>query len=308
MYGVFIEYLEQLPDKERYKLTDLIYDDNCHLARCASKEIRASRNEITKYFDKIRKSINKFHFGNHVDKWCMENCNPYNIKELNGVNSVVCEQLFKKVNSHTNCKSMNESRYFIFWLYNLDLHNLDIEGLASYMPDPRSEYRWSKITIHPAILDEKEKMEINILDQITQKIEEISIQADAPKFVCPLCKAGYSSEGYLSHHMKKKHEHTKSSFECTECEKPLTSKRNLDNHVVIVHRTCKQCKPNKVFMTTFELTAHASEHTTCKICGINMQSQYKLGRHIKHLFNKLTIILKVTLIKYQVIIGCYIFF
>ena len=61
----------------------------------------------------------------------MENCNPYKIEDLKNVNTMICEQLFKKVNSHTNCKTMNESRYFLFWLYNLKLQNLDIEGMAS---------------------------------------------------------------------------------------------------------------------------------------------------------------------------------
>ena len=42
---------------------------------------------------------------------------------------------------------MNEPRYFMFWMYNLDLHNLDVEGLDSCIPDPRSEYRWSQIKI-----------------------------------------------------------------------------------------------------------------------------------------------------------------
>ena len=33
VYGVFIEYLSELPLEAREKLTDLIYDDNFHLAR-----------------------------------------------------------------------------------------------------------------------------------------------------------------------------------------------------------------------------------------------------------------------------------
>ena len=78
---------------------------------------------------------------------CIVYCGPTKIKDLDDINTPVCEQLFKKINRHTNGKSMNEPRYFMFWIYNLDLHNLDVEGLDSYIPDPQSEYRWSQIKI-----------------------------------------------------------------------------------------------------------------------------------------------------------------
>ena len=38
VYGVCIEFLETLPEEERKKITDLIYDDNCHLSKFASNE------------------------------------------------------------------------------------------------------------------------------------------------------------------------------------------------------------------------------------------------------------------------------
>jgi len=84
-------------------------------------------------------------------------------KDLDGVNTEVCEQLFRKVNSHSNCKSMNEGNYFLFWLYNLDLHNLDIEDLVS-ASDPRSDYRWQRVVIMEADLS------------------NIKIYVDKPKF------------------------------------------------------------------------------------------------------------------------------
>ena len=75
--------------------------------------------------------VDKFHFRNHVDPWCVKNCDPF--KES--------EQMFTKINRHRNCKSMNEARYFMFWFYNIDLHNLKVEGLDSSVPDPQGEFR-----------------------------------------------------------------------------------------------------------------------------------------------------------------------
>ena len=63
------------------------------------------------------------------------------------VDCQVCEQLFKKINSHKNCKSFNEARFFMFFLYQFDIHNLAIEGLESKMADPREEFRWDNLEI-----------------------------------------------------------------------------------------------------------------------------------------------------------------
>ena len=69
MYGVFIEYLSQLPENERSRLTDLIYDDNCHLARFAIRKNLRTKNEVTKFFaESVRKNVDRFHFGNHIDR------------------------------------------------------------------------------------------------------------------------------------------------------------------------------------------------------------------------------------------------
>ena len=160
VYGVFIEFLSQLQDEERLRLKDLIYDDNCHLARYAVNSVEKKSTEVTKFFaNDVRKTIDKFHFVNHIDAWCIENCDPFKVKDLENVNTEICEQLFRKVNSHTNCKSMNEARYFLFWLYQLDLHNLDIENLVS-ASDPRTDYRWLVTTIIKADVTEVLKMKV----------------------------------------------------------------------------------------------------------------------------------------------------
>ena len=55
-------------------------------------------------------SIDKFHFKNHVDAYCHEHFDPNKKKDLDRVNTEICEQLFVRVNEHKNCKSMNEAR------------------------------------------------------------------------------------------------------------------------------------------------------------------------------------------------------
>jgi hypothetical protein len=79
---VFIEYLGQLPAEEMKRLTDLIYDDNCHLARFALNKNVKTKNEITNFFaEKVRKNIDRFHFVNHIDQWCIDNCDPNKVRE-----------------------------------------------------------------------------------------------------------------------------------------------------------------------------------------------------------------------------------
>ena len=46
------------------------------------------RKDITstsKKLSEIDMVVDKLHFRNHVDKWCKENCNPYDRKDLEGV-------------------------------------------------------------------------------------------------------------------------------------------------------------------------------------------------------------------------------
>ena len=146
---------------------------------------------------------------------------------------------------------------------------------------PGSDCRWKQFSIVKAEVAEQEKMTIEAIDDLTNKIEIISLKKDDPKYKCTLRDAGYSSEGYLKHHLNEKHQEAKTSYKCDECQKQLSSKRNLDNHVLSIHRTCKQCKPNAIFNTGIELERHTEEHKTCKLCMVNMKSAYKLERHMK---------------------------
>ena len=105
VYGVFIEYLSQLPEDVQKRIFHILYDDNCHLAKFALRNKLVNLNDVTADFASKKKSIDKFHFGNHVNKWCLVKCNPYQHPELNNVNTMVSEQLFKV---KTNIRTANK--------------------------------------------------------------------------------------------------------------------------------------------------------------------------------------------------------
>ena len=94
MYAIMVEYFAGLPKRSREKIIEICYDDACHFKKYSENETRANFNDVTKFMA----HVDKFHFPNHVDKWCHENCNPQDVKHLDGVNTPVCEQLFSSIN------------------------------------------------------------------------------------------------------------------------------------------------------------------------------------------------------------------
>ena len=137
------------------------------------------------------------------------------------------------------------------------MHNLDIECLAGFICDPRSGLWWEKIAIKEVNLNSITKMLIHSeIDAISEDFDRITLQQECPFFKCSLCDAGYTSKGFLQSHMAEKHGQEKLSFICNECGKKLSSARNLENHIINIHRTCKQCKPNATFSTKDELEHH----------------------------------------------------
>lgn len=271
-----VEWLSGLPEDARKMILDLLYDDNCHFARYVMKLGKnISDNDVTRFLSTIRKSVDKFHFGNHVDPWCIDNCNPYDIKDLDGVNTEVCEHMFNHINKHRNCKAMNQANFFMFWIYILDLHNLKIDGLDACEPDPRSEYRWSLVKVEEVDLTKVKKMDV---DDIALGMNKMTVKEDLP-FKCALCGATYKVNHTLEQHLQEKHGEEKKLFKCSECDQILKTKRNLENHVVTKHRTCKECKI--VIESKDELDQHKKEHTTCKICRGDFKTKSKLERHMK---------------------------
>ena len=268
VYGILIEYLARLDDPNA--LEELLYDDCCHLKAFSEKEKNANQNTITKHFADLGKHVDRFHFRNHVDPWCMANCNPEGVPALLGVNTQVCEQLFKKINSHKNCKSFNEARFFLFFLYQFDIHNLSIEGLASKMADPREDFRWENIRIvAPEVRESKVESHVTGLDQL----------GIGPKFSCSICGNGYSQEGYLKRHLEAKHgKKPDRGPECDECGKVFANSKTLEKHKK-THLKCKTCKAD--FETIEEARNHQKEHTYCKICQKEFRFISKLTKHIE---------------------------
>lgn len=66
-------------------LGTICYDDACHLLRYAQNKKRKDATDISKRISQMNIVVDKFHYRNHVDKWCQSNCNPYNWKDLEGV-------------------------------------------------------------------------------------------------------------------------------------------------------------------------------------------------------------------------------
>ena len=271
VYGILVEFLARLDNMDTLK--ELLYDDCCHLKAFSEKPEKAEQNYVTKQFANLGKHVDRFHFRNHVDPWCQEHCNPEGVPSLQGVNTQICEQLFKKVNSHKNCKSFNEARFFLFFLYQFDIHNLAIEGLESKMADPREEFRWNNIELkEPELIEEEE---------LVSAIQSLKLD---PIFSCEHCGAGYTQEGYLNRHLETKHTHTKISKTlensgpvCSECGKVFANPRTLEKHTK-THLKCNTCKQE--FTSMEDAKSHKKEHTFCKICQKEFHFVSKLTKHI----------------------------
>ncbi|CAH3141983.1 unnamed protein product [Porites evermanni] len=122
----------------------ICYDDACHLKKYANNPARNSLTATTRTMAGMEMVVDKFHFPNHVDRWCKTNCNPYNTKCFNclsnencltpflfdffrDVNTEVCEQLFSWLSRFSIItKHMNRWRFLFLMSYLLDQHNEDI--------------------------------------------------------------------------------------------------------------------------------------------------------------------------------------
>ncbi|KAK3733841.1 hypothetical protein QZH41_008639, partial [Actinostola sp. cb2023] len=127
-------HLHTLLVKDHMKNTDIIcYDDACHLKKFAQNPVRSEKTSTSKKLSQIEILCDKFHFKNHVDRWCKTNCNPYNCDALKDVNTEVCEQLFSWLSGFSRItKHMNRWRFIFLMLYILDNHNEDISTENEY--------------------------------------------------------------------------------------------------------------------------------------------------------------------------------
>ena len=66
----------------------LCYDDGCHLKKFACNDKRRDVTKTSKWISTLNIVVDRLHFRGHVDKWCQQNCNPYDHDELRKVSNV----------------------------------------------------------------------------------------------------------------------------------------------------------------------------------------------------------------------------
>jgi hypothetical protein len=60
----------------------ICYDDACHLKKFACNPKRNEKTDTAKRLSKMDIVCDRFHFKNHVDRWCKQNCNPHKCEKL----------------------------------------------------------------------------------------------------------------------------------------------------------------------------------------------------------------------------------
>ena len=300
VYAIMVEYLTKLPITSRKEIIEILYDDACHFKKFSEDEKRAATNEITRFMaDKVGKHVDKFHFPNHVDAWCHKNCNPADVKHLEGVNTPICEQLFSAINKFTNTKSMNEAHFFLFFLYIFDLHNLNIEGKLRSVANPFSEHRYETIANVsknmtnsqeiPNVVDNIDNLMRNLVVNVPEEDNAKDFQEENNKkkveFTCIKCGSKYKKEGMLKLHVQKKHPESKWEDMvpcriCKVCQAPFASEADLKKHVSI-HFKCDIC--SIPFDEQKYLNRHVKTHhtaMTCEVCGLECSDREQHSVHI----------------------------
>jgi len=109
----------------------ICYDYACHLMKYAKNKIRKDLTKVSNRMAELQYVVDRFHFPNHVDRWCKKMCNPYKCRFIEKVNTEACEQLFSWLSNYSRMtKYMNRDRFLYFILYVLDSHN-DVQVTSS---------------------------------------------------------------------------------------------------------------------------------------------------------------------------------
>ena len=85
VHGIINDFLGAVSDRQ--KLKHIIYDDACHLCLYSTNKKIANKTDTTKFFSELKFVIDRFHFRNHIDPWCQENCDPDEVDELKDTNT-----------------------------------------------------------------------------------------------------------------------------------------------------------------------------------------------------------------------------
>ena len=100
--------------------TSVLYDDGCHLKRAVMK-----KEATYPLLFQTEIKIDRFHFRNHIDKWCKENMDPEKSVHLKGVNTVVMEQAFAWLKGYApSLRYMNRVTYLFVLIDLIDRRNM----------------------------------------------------------------------------------------------------------------------------------------------------------------------------------------
>ena len=75
----------------------ICYDDACHLKKYAINSTRNHSTETSKILQNMEYVVDKFHFKNHVDTWCKNNCNPYKCNKIKDVGYYIIKTVYTLV-------------------------------------------------------------------------------------------------------------------------------------------------------------------------------------------------------------------
>ena len=217
-------------DANDHEVKKLVYDDACHLYDFSKKEELMSYSNGTKFMGQLDMKIDRLHIANHTRQFCKKYMNPHLGKELEGVNTVVCEQTFTHFNKYKFVKTMNPARFHFCFIYMVDLHNLDkINRLG--------------LELHPKFVPEGEPPQVEAQGPPQQQgIEAMEIdqpEATEKQHQCPHCDKNFKSNHGLKRHCNIKHPQpgNNNTNMCSKCRHTFSSKSTLNRH----QRTTK-CK------------------------------------------------------------------
>ena len=179
---------------------------------------------------------------------------------------------------------MNEPHFYLFFLFNFDFHNLQIEKKVRSVINPRSKHRWEQIeeneTQNLLVIAKTDQESSTEVDALIEGLENIEIKS--AKFECKDCCKVYKNSTTFNKHMKTKHEDENPTFQCQVCKKKLNSKQSLQRHVekcIAEQYTCSVC--DQKFPSEEDMKNHKKTHTTCSFCGKDLKFASKLTRHMK---------------------------
>ena len=206
------------------------------MAFLSEKKSVMDQNDVTRKFGAAHKAVDKFHFPGHVSKKCHETCDPYKMPCFDDINSPVCEQVFSRLNRFTQVKGMNESHFLFFFIYLLDLQNLDIEGRLRSVANPFSAER--KEIIEKSYYDEciinDIPRDLTLLPSAPEdELEHIEavVQNEKELFECQMCDAKYKHQGSLRKHTQKKHSIVQGLIVCELCDSKFQTKKPHTRHL-----------------------------------------------------------------------------